>query len=60
MAHAAGGWLQQEADSLAPEDIEFTVVSEKQVRCRLHVQSLCHATPGCETAPAPVCDVCKR
>ena len=34
MARAAGGWLQQEADSLAPEDIEFTVVSEKQVRCK--------------------------
>ena len=29
---AAGGWLQQEADALAPEDIEFVVVSEKQVR----------------------------
>jgi hypothetical protein len=31
---AAGGWLQQEADALAPEDIEFSVVSEKQVRPR--------------------------
>ena len=28
---AAGGWLQQEADSLAPEDVEFTIVSETQV-----------------------------
>ena len=25
-----GGWLYQEADSLTPADIEFTVVSEKQ------------------------------
>lgn len=26
----AGGWLYQEADSLVPADVEFTVVSEKQ------------------------------
>ena len=60
MARAAGGWLQQEADSLAPEDIEFTVVSEKQVRYKCMSSPLCHATLGCETAPAPVCDICER
>jgi AICARFT/IMPCHase bienzyme len=27
---AAAGWLYQEADSLQPADIEFTVVSETQ------------------------------
>lgn len=26
----AGGWLYQQADSLTPADIDFTVVSEKQ------------------------------
>ena len=30
LARSAGGWLYQEADSLTPADIEFTVVSEKQ------------------------------
>ena len=54
---AAGGWLQQEADSLAPESIEFTVVSEKQVRCKTRLQALSYTTLGCETASAPVCDV---
>jgi len=48
---AAGGWLQQEADALAPEDVEFSVVSEKQVRpgaCMPVHKGGCavHAGPG--------------
>ena len=30
LRQVAGGWLQQGADDLAPEAIEFAVVSEKQ------------------------------
>lgn len=30
LRQVAAGWLQQGADDLAPEQIEFTVVSEKQ------------------------------
>lgn len=30
LRQVAGGWLVQDADALAPRDIEFTVVSEKQ------------------------------
>lgn len=30
LRQVAGGWLLQEADSLRPEGIEFTCVSEKQ------------------------------
>ncbi|KIY98247.1 phosphoribosylaminoimidazolecarboxamideformyltransferase / IMP cyclohydrolase [Monoraphidium neglectum] len=51
LRQVAGGWLQQGADSLAPEDITFEVVSEKQPtpqqledlkfawRCVKHVKS---------------------
>jgi hypothetical protein len=51
LPQVAGGWLQQGADSLAPEDITFEVVSEKQPtpqqledlkfawRCVKHVKS---------------------
>lgn len=49
--HSAGGWLVQDADSLVPEAIEFTTVSQKQPtaaqlddlkfawRCVKHVKS---------------------
>ena len=30
LRQVAAGWLQQEADSLQPQGIEFTCVSEKQ------------------------------
>jgi phosphoribosylaminoimidazolecarboxamide formyltransferase/IMP cyclohydrolase len=30
LRQVASGWLQQEADSLKPDAIEFTCVSEKQ------------------------------
>ncbi|GBF96566.1 hypothetical protein Rsub_09149 [Raphidocelis subcapitata] len=51
LRQVAGGWLQQGADDLSPEDITFTVVSEKQPtpqqledlkfawRCVKHVKS---------------------